>query len=150
MNLKMRPMSEAPLNVPLLLADPNRPSGWTYGEFSARDSMHKFNGFFVLSDLLRAAEILAAITPEGCELLPELIHAPDDPKACISLHPDLHVRVKIRKLAPPVEYRYECEAEPREARIGDWIRSDDKWVEVKKFGFLREPRLCYTRREVKR
>jgi hypothetical protein len=116
-------MAEAPLNEPLLVtyytgAYPERRVITTE---EGRQGWLSAARFYTISDLIRAAEIVAAITPEGCELLPELITGVGNPDHCIWLDPALHVRVKVRKLAPPVRYEYVAEEHERTAKVGDWV-----------------------------
>lgn len=161
MILNLRPMSEALPDEMLLVKSKNQNQRyeWAMLRFSsselyhATEEMYALEGFYLLADVLAAVELLRAITPDGCELLPELIHALNDPKACVSLHPDLHVRVKVRKLPEPVEVRYECGVTPKRIAVGEYFQpvagtficANEALAEA-----LTQPIICYRRVEVKR
>lgn len=101
-------------------------------------------GFYCIADLLRAAEIVAAITPEGYEY-----------ESVAGVDHDLNSqycwrRVNFRRIAPPVEYEYVTDGKVRKAKLGDYIALRQGMVEV---GYLRgdePPQLCFRRVEVKR
>jgi len=101
MNLKPRPMSEAPLNDEILLV---RDDG-TYAAICTGDYPRfppHWIGFYLIADLLRAAEIVDKITPEGYEYYVE------------------DKTIRFRKLPPLVRYRWEAEEGVRKIQIGDW------------------------------
>ncbi len=145
MNLKMRPMSEAPLNTPILLVytDGSHRHTTLHGPvIPAQWGLVK--GFYTFSDLLRAAEIVAAIMPEGYEY-----------EAAGDVEPDTqakHVwrRVSFRRIAPPVEYEYVTDGKERKPRPGDWIPMHGGFSEVRAGDINFESQLCYRRVEVKR
>lgn len=149
MQLKPRPMAEAPLNELLLLQDQTRPKGWSMGEFTRKESIGHFAGFYRIADLLRAAEIVAEITPEGYK------YDESDPVG-ISVNLQSACRsVYFRKLPPPVRYEFVAEERERQPRAGDWVWDIDDdnrpvWKEVHSCvaGML-PPQLCARRVEVK-
>ena len=149
MDLKMRPMSDAPLKERVLVI---RASG-EHATISLPNDRLRVDwaqapgvlGFYTFSDLLRAAAIPAAITPEGYE------YASHEHGGGTDTDQIRYVHVRFRRIAPPVEYEYIAEAEPRIARSGDWVREGWQWKLVKAdehpYG---GPQLCYRRVEVKR
>lgn len=123
MDLKMRPMSEAPLNESLLIALGS--GGYGCAHFENRGvHINGALGFWALSDLLRAAEILAAITPEGYEY-----HESDSIGVSVNLESACR-SVYFRKLPPPVRYEFVAEEKRRLCVIGDWVWLDGKWTEI--------------------
>lgn len=144
MNLKPRPMSEAPSPkwLIVLMADGSHKHIFSHNEtFKTRPDIV---GFYDVDDLLRAAEILAAITPEGYEY-----------EAAGDVEPDTeakHIwrRVTFRRIAPPVEYEYVTDGKERKPRPGDWIPMHGGFSEVRAGDINFEPQLCYRRVEVKR
>lgn len=156
MQLKLRPMSEAPLGVPLIVSrNHGNPELRTLSNSYALGP--EYSGFWILSDLLRAAEILAGITPEGWELTGDLIktfRGDTSDKWTSGVHCEQYaILAAVRRIAPPVEYEYVTDQKYRFAKVGDFLlQGDGEWVEVDE-SLARvcadAPRLCFRRVEVK-
>jgi len=134
MILNMRPMSEAPEGVPILAGFDD--DSWQV--FTLRNP-HRGDaiGFYLLSDVLAAVELLRRMTPEGFAFTGEfrmaqpgeLFYSQRD--IARALHPLPSVPVPIlRKLPEPVKYRMEAEMKRRAPDVGDWVWSDGEWVEM--------------------
>lgn len=128
MNLKPRPLSEAPQNQWLLarkIDDSPNPeySVFRYRYVGPNTDVHDVV-FWEIPDLLRAGEILDEITPVGMEYI--------DYYACQISHETAEAgrMVYFRRIAPPVEYRWEAEASRRQPHADDWIWIDGAWLEV--------------------
>lgn len=144
MHLNQRPMSEAPLNEPILIRYLKGLSGWTATSYRSRgfENDPELKGFYLISDLLRAAEIVAAITPEGCVYVKHGCSGPL-PSGRLSRE------VFFEKLPPPVRYDFVAEEKPRIAVKGDWIWIANEWQIVDDPERLLATHLCARRVEVK-
>lgn len=167
MNLKMRPMSEAPADEWLLTRRSNTSGDVVYDTanyrstevFRDRPELGDGVVFCRISDLLRAAETLDKITPEGFEYTGEVRqpregdYIANDRRALCVKYPNTYSFAYpiLRRIQPPVEYRYETDGQLRQPQADEYC-----WSEVDKRFYLPHPasnaavpRLCYTRREVK-
>ncbi len=150
-NLKMRPMSEAPLNKQLLvilvsgefalisLSSERVKTGWA--------QTPGVQNFYEVSELIRAAEIVAAITPEGYEYeaYDHYDRATDGAWICRT--------VWFWRLAPPVEYEYVTDGELKacDSRNEEFIFDKGRFRRFIECGPGEYPKqLHYRRVEVKR
>jgi len=139
MNLKFRPMSEAPVGEDILL----QYSDGTFAVHALGEGrMTSAIGFYEISNLLRAAQILDEITPDGYE------YSDLDSAALYEISASR--RVYFRRIPPPVEYEYVTDGVKRTPRVGDWLPQLDQWIEVKAISASALAELCYRRVEVKR
>lgn len=121
MDLKMRPMSEAPFGKKIIIVRNDGITG-CYVKGQGVLTGDDWVGFYEISDLLRAAEILAAITPEGFQY--------DSHEDSTKWPSYLHCQrvVNFRRIAPPVEYEYVASDKPRMQMLGDYeLLSDGKF-----------------------
>ncbi len=151
----MRPMSEAPLNEPILLiyTDGSHRHTTLHGPvIFAQWGLVK--GFYTFPDLLRAAEIVAAIAPEGMAYFEHDTERVSQDRSVASR------MIYFRRIDPPVEYRYEAEDSKRVPTNDDYVWSGLRWIDYETW--LREcvrpckldqdtaTALCARRVEVKR
>ena len=125
MNLHLRPMSEAPLNVPLLLKYADETYGATtlIGSSNAEAWSSIVRGFYEIADLLHVAETMAEMTPEGYEYshYGRYFESLSSGKVSRTIY--------FRKLALPVEYRFEAEASKRVPTPVDFVWWGDGWMD---------------------
>jgi len=155
MNLKLRPIEEAPAGRPLL-AIWRSPSGAgevrevEYALVSKYCGANHAVGFYLIDELIEAAKILDAITPAGYEY--------DSHEDSTKWPSGLHCQrvVNFRRVVPPVEYEYVTDGKIRKPEANDWVLDDEGdgvmvWKEVRRCvtGLL-PPQLCYRRIEVKK
>lgn len=100
----------------------------------------------------KSEEIMAAMTPEGCEYTGTDVIRVDGYDA--EGDEVVSVRVYFRRIAPPVEYRWEAEEHERTVKVGDWVWIRGLgWREVfaeNVANFNGTVQLCARRVEVKR
>lgn len=165
MNLNLRPMSEAPIGVPLLVKWKSLEISdfeWSVAGFKREGEAARYQnaiGFYLLADVLAAVELLRKMTPEGYEFtgeyrVPELnewnMWFPGSASRLIDGAVGGAKYPILRKLPDPVEYEYVAEAEPRAPKTGDWfLSSDQKWTQAK-MDFEGNSYICARRVEVKR
>ena len=159
MNLKLRPMAEAPLNDEILLV---RDDG-TYAAICIGDYPRfppQWIGFYLIADLLEAARIVDGLTPEGYLLTGSTYgKKPDyDDEGCGGNVRTFFVRAVIEKLSPPVRYEFVTDGVERKPLVNEWVLDDEDGEKVWKqlpanihscVAGLLEPQLCYRRVEVK-
>jgi hypothetical protein len=123
MNLKLRPISEAPLKENILVKKRTTDTWVTLSmvhESSRWEWQGYYEGFILVSDLLRAAEILAEITPEGMAYFEHDTERVSQDRSVASR------MIYFRRLAPPVKYEWIAEQTVREIKPGDWWWCDHR------------------------
>ena len=146
MALKPRPMAEAPAGVPILVLHANGDYDAVTLHLDATKRAPSNASFITIADLLRAAEIVEKITPEG------FVYCGHEKP--IRRENTTTVLVAFRKLPQPVRYEYVTDGKVREPLPDDYIYSVGEWRQYK---LLQEqfsksydgPQLCYRRVEVK-
>lgn len=156
MDLKMRPMAEAPEAEQLIVAR-RRGNGIEYRFIVLKNEfVGDALGFWTLPDLLRASDTLRKITPEGFEYTGE-IRKPKDGEFVIFEGHVVEVGYPgafgceypiLRRIQPPLEYKYVTESKPRNPRTGDWCWFRGAWTLVTEEWTVEGLFLCATRREV--
>lgn len=140
MQLTPRPMAEAPDDELIVIAYINGKYScacFRHGEERRGGQGHAI-GFVTIGDLLRAAEIVEKITPEG------MIYDSHEDATIYS-----QVLVRFRKLPPPVRYEWATDGVERKPIAGqDYIKGIPS-MRIASIHDEETPRLCFRRVEVK-